>query len=113
MTKKMTADRFGIADVALISKIICASKMERCYWLFSFRLLTFGFPSIAAPKILEISKIFGAEKTLERRIFLKIRLAFPTKTRYPSDIPGMYNKMVASFIPCGCSGYATSMYING
>ncbi|EFX71738.1 hypothetical protein DAPPUDRAFT_111440 [Daphnia pulex] len=37
----------------------------------------------------------------------------PTKTRYPSDIPGMYNGMVASLIPCGCSGYATSMYING
>jgi hypothetical protein len=72
----MTADRFGIADAALISKIICASKMERCDWLFSFRLLTFGFPSISAPKSLEISKIFGAEKNNEKTNFLKIRLAF-------------------------------------
>jgi hypothetical protein len=44
----MTADRFGIANVAPISKIICASKMERWDWLFSFQLSNFVFPSMFA-----------------------------------------------------------------
>ena len=46
----MTADRFGIANVAPISKIICASKMERWDWLFSFQLSNFVFPSMFAEK---------------------------------------------------------------
>jgi hypothetical protein len=46
----MTADRFGIANVAPISKIICASKMERWDWLFSFQLSNFVLPSMFAEK---------------------------------------------------------------
>jgi hypothetical protein len=46
--KRMTADRFGIANVAPISKIICASKIERRDWLFSFQLSNFVFPSMFA-----------------------------------------------------------------